>query len=308
MSTLTIDHTDAEGTLLHGSTRGDGTAQVVKALGWRWGRSIGAWYVPRSRDAAPNRTLIEQTARALEAAGFAVAVTVDGTVGDQAEAELRRAERARGRAQRLQARAERHGAAATERWEAGRRIADRIPFGQPILVGHHSQARAERDAARIGRHLRASAELQEQADRVAAAAAAAAASTGARHNPVTVANRIERLAAQARSDERELAKLPAGAAGETTRGHTLLREQLARTTAELEHWRSVRAEQLAAGIATNYSRDSVQRGDLVQIRGQWRKVVRTNTKTVAVETGYSWTDKTPWHEVRDHRSAAVAKE
>ena len=61
--TLTIEHTEAEGTLLLGTSRGDGSAEVVKALGWRWGRSIGLWFVPRSRDAAPKRPLIEQTAR-----------------------------------------------------------------------------------------------------------------------------------------------------------------------------------------------------------------------------------------------------
>ena len=46
--TLTIEHTEAEGTLLLGTSRGDGSAEVVKALGWRWGRSIGLWFVPRA--------------------------------------------------------------------------------------------------------------------------------------------------------------------------------------------------------------------------------------------------------------------
>lgn len=41
----------------------------------------------------------------------------------------------------------------------------------------------------------------------------------------------------------------------------------------------------------------------MRIRGQWRKVVRANAKSVSVETGYDWTDRTPWHEVRDHRPA-----
>jgi hypothetical protein len=63
---------------------------------------------------------------------------------------------------------------------------------------------------------------------------------------------------------------------------------------ELEHsGRSVRTQQLAAGIATDYSRDNVRPGDLVHIRNQWRKVVRTSTNTVAGETGYRWTSKTP---------------
>lgn len=57
---------------------------------------------------------------------------------------------------RLEARLERRAAwagKATQRSEArlarARGIGDRIPFGQPILVGHHSEGRARADAERI---------------------------------------------------------------------------------------------------------------------------------------------------------------
>ncbi|WP_192753351.1 DUF3560 domain-containing protein [Actinopolymorpha pittospori] len=86
--------------------------------------------------------------------------------------------------------AEREQARADARHAAYRRIADHIPFGQPILVGHDSQRRAERDAERIRSHIGASIEHQERADRVWAAARTAAAAPGSRHNSVTVANRI----------------------------------------------------------------------------------------------------------------------
>lgn len=59
--TLIITHTEAEGTRLAGTSRGDGSAEIAKALGWRWGRSLGAWYVPRSRDQLPKRKLISAT-------------------------------------------------------------------------------------------------------------------------------------------------------------------------------------------------------------------------------------------------------
>lgn len=135
MSTLTIEHTDVEGTLLHGTSRGDRSAEVVKGLRWRWGRSIGCWYVPRSRDVPPKRALIARTAAALEEAGFTVAVSIEAAVAEQDEAEQRRGERADARAERLQERAERHGAAAQQRWNASRELADRIPFGQPFWSG-----------------------------------------------------------------------------------------------------------------------------------------------------------------------------
>lgn len=294
--TLTIEHTEAEGTVLDGTSRGDGSAEIIKALGWRWGRSIGLWYVPRSRDAAPKRALIEQTCRQLREAGFEVAVSVDATTGDRGETEQRRTERAEARSQRLQTRAEREQAIADRRYAASRAIADRIPFGQPILVGHHSQARAERDARMIGSHMEASIEHQERADRAASAAAVAAAGPGARHNPVTVANRIERLRADIRRRERDLALMRAA-------GHHRqdLEDQLAIDRADLEQWESVRAAQLASGAATSYSRENVAAGDLVKISGSWHTVARCNAKTVAVETEYSWTNKAPWHTVQDHR-------
>lgn len=44
------------------------------------------------------------------------------------------------------------------------RIADQIPFGQPILVGHHSERRARRDQDRIHDGMRATIEHGRKAD------------------------------------------------------------------------------------------------------------------------------------------------
>lgn len=58
-----------------------------------------------------------------------------------------------------------------------RRIADGIPFGQPILVGHHSEARARRDIAKIDSNMRKGVELGAESERLAARAAAAESNT-----------------------------------------------------------------------------------------------------------------------------------
>lgn len=47
---------------------------------------------------------------------------------------------------------------------AAHAIADRIPFGQPILVGHHSEGRARRDAAKIHRGMDRAVEESKLAD------------------------------------------------------------------------------------------------------------------------------------------------
>jgi len=161
---LTIEHTEGEGTLLYGTSRGDGSAEAVKTLGWRWGRSIGLWFIPRSRDTAPKRPLIERTAQQLRAVGFEVEVSIDTTVGDREATEQRRANRSEERGERLDARADAEQQKADQRDAAYRKIADGIPFGQPIIQGHHSQARAERDARRIRSHMDASIEHQQRAN------------------------------------------------------------------------------------------------------------------------------------------------
>ena len=84
---LTIEHTDDEGTTIDGTSRGDGTAEVLKVNGWRWSRTLfdgrGSWYVPRSRNVPPKRFTIDRTVAALEAAGFIVAVLIDAPPGDR---------------------------------------------------------------------------------------------------------------------------------------------------------------------------------------------------------------------------------
>ncbi|WP_380156291.1 DUF3560 domain-containing protein [Kineococcus sp. R86509] len=119
------------------------------------------------------------------------------------------------RADRLDERAQRHEQVAADRYAAARGIADGIPLGQPILVGHHSEGRARRDAARMGAHMDASVEHTDAAEEARRAARIAAAATDARNNPVTVANRVERLSVRVRGEEKALAHcVRAVAAGE----------------------------------------------------------------------------------------------
>ncbi|HEX7663348.1 MAG TPA: DUF3560 domain-containing protein, partial [Polyangiaceae bacterium] len=68
-----------------------------------------------------------------------------------------RIDRMRTRAEKLRAESE----GASQRAHA---IADRIPFGQPILVGHHSEKRHRRDIERIHKGHTRSAELAHEAD------------------------------------------------------------------------------------------------------------------------------------------------
>ncbi len=62
---------------------------------------------------------------------------------------MTRRERLEAKLERRRAWAEKAKARSDRRFNVARRIADGIPLGQPLLVGHHSEAHARRDAERI---------------------------------------------------------------------------------------------------------------------------------------------------------------
>ena len=68
------------------------------------------------------------------------------------------------RAERYAELAEKNKALSEAAYASSRRIADMIPFGQPILVGHHSEARSRRDVDRIHSYMSKSVELQKKAE------------------------------------------------------------------------------------------------------------------------------------------------
>lgn len=73
-------------------------------------------------------------------------------------------EKKEARIERMKELAEKNEAASTEFYKASNRIADMIPFGQPILVGHHSEKRHRRDAERIHGYMGKSVEASNKAE------------------------------------------------------------------------------------------------------------------------------------------------
>lgn len=72
-------------------------------------------------------------------------------------------ERRERRAERLRGWAEKREARSRAAFGAARRLADAIPFGQPILVGHHSEKHARRDQERIHNNMGKGIEHEEKA-------------------------------------------------------------------------------------------------------------------------------------------------
>lgn len=304
---LTITHTHQAGTMIDGTSRGDGTADVLKTAGWRWGRSISAWFIPQSRDRLPKLHTISRTKSALEAAGFEVETEIDSTHRTTADVEAGKIERQADRVDALAAKAERKTSAEDAAWANAQAAHDRLPEGgEPIKIGHHSEGRHRNAIAKADNAMRKSIEASADATTAQASADAATHTTDARYSPVTVANRIETLGAELRKIERRIA----AQCYDDTRGYIdATAEQIqARTTRlaphidekrdQIAYWKAVRAAQVESGRATGYDRSTVKKGDRVKLRGQWREVVRANLKTVSVTTGYTWTDTAPYAEIQ----------
>ena len=281
---LVITHAPAEGTLVVGTVRGDGSAQVLKAHQWRWGRSLGAWYLPRTRDQRPKLDLIQATAQALREVGFEVRVEIQDGFRDVELVEADRIERQAQRVQALAAHAERAHEVADQGWQRHERAAANLPpGGEPIKIDHHSAVRHQRAVDQAIATALAAIKLDQAAAQADHRAAAAAVTTSFRYSPQTIARRIERLAAEHRAARRN---------GDT--------ERVEHLAAQIDYWQSVRDEQLQSGQAVDYGPTTVRAGDQVRISGGWHDVVRANSKSVAVQTPLG-TRRAPWTSVDDHR-------
>ncbi|PRZ34798.1 uncharacterized protein DUF3560 [Antricoccus suffuscus] len=304
-ATLTISHTHQSGTLAEGTTRGDGTGDILKTHRFRWSRNLGAWYLPRSRDTFANQHAITETADALRDAGHEVTVSIDDEPRDIAAVEADGAQRSTDRADALADKADRRHAVADAHRDRSEAYLARFAGGQPILTGHHSEKSA-RNAQRKGHDaMRRAIEHDEQARHTDERAHAAAQHNELRYNPVTVAHRIERLEADARKIDRALNGHTRTLWADPTTGqrqvettHPAAGDHRDRLTARLEHlrdqiayWQGIRTAQVENGQTAGYTKNDVQAGQWVQIRRQWREVVRANPKTVSVTNDVYPTDE-----------------
>jgi hypothetical protein len=318
--TITITHTHESGTLLSGTSRGDGTAEVLKRVGsWRWSRNIG-WYVRNSRDRNAHQWLIKSTKAGLEEAGFAVEVKIDDTFRPTAQAEADRAERQEGRADALAAKAVRKGQAAEDAYAAHERACEALPpGGEPIHVGHHSERRHRRAIDKAWGALGKAVNTGEEAERAEARAESAAKTTEHRYNPVTVKNRIDKLEAEQRRDQRELdgykrvvartADVVYADEWAPATGHRrdTLTERMMHRADQITYWQGVYAGLQVDGAASSYGPGDIAKGDHVKRRGDWYEVVRVNKKSVSVHLcpEFTWTHTIGYHEIQGYRPKDV---
>lgn len=94
-------------------------------------------------------------------------IEIEQTTTEEEILELRRdrfEQKRENRAEAYERLANKHKKLSAERYNQASKISDMIPFGQPILVGHHSERRHRRDAEKINSNMRKSVEHQKTAD------------------------------------------------------------------------------------------------------------------------------------------------
>lgn len=313
--TITISHTRAEGTLVDGTARGDGSAHPLRANGFRWSRNLGCWYLPQSRERAAKTYRINGVEQALRAAGFEVEVRIDDAKAGRTRAEIEA--EANARAENRADRYAGYAANAAGRRDAAWKRADQLvgdTMGQPILIGHHSEKthrnRLEKAHAAERRGLRENDKATYWSNRTNAAENYQA----SREDIPRTLRRLEKLRADRRRVQRRLDD-------PTTVGDYRERmvAEAARLDDDIAYWQAHVDRAEAAGVKI-WGRDDFAKGDFVQIGGdRWLEVIRVNAKSLTVPAGlaavgrsvtraadnrYSWNDKVTYDEVTGRKTAA----
>lgn len=124
-----------------------------------------------------------------------------GEIGDEDKSLV---DRAQERAERFDDYSEKRAGDAESARKGVMAIADNIPFGQPILIGHHSERRARKDAERIENGMRKAVKMWETSKYWTDRAAGALAHAKYKELPEVRARRIKGIEADLRKEKRYL--------------------------------------------------------------------------------------------------------
>ena len=297
---LQIEHS-GDGTLVYGSDRADTEGNAaLKAANFKWSKNLGAWYLPRPW-AFNTRTLkVRQLmSRLPDRTELSEGTAARSTTAVERQEAAR--EGSANRAERLTSAAERAAAEASSRFATADRLGERFAGGQPILVGHHSEAGARRDQSRMHNNMRAGIAAQDKASRLEDAAATANTRATQSESPVTIGNRVARLEAELRDIERKLSGYKNNRNDVFGPATGSYQEQLVIRQAEATDELTLNRENYQAALAEKgrieYGPHNVNKDDVVVVRGRPHVVDRANKATVSVKTEYSWTDKVPYREI-----------
>lgn len=213
---IVISHTLETGTVVYGTGRGDGSGPLIRQSGFRPSRHLddhpdhgqAYWYVASSRRRPAKRDHIDRCAAALRAAGFEVTVEIDNTTLPTtafADFEAERYDRAHDRTERFSEHADSAISQGSAMIEQVAQERQRIPMGQPHLIGHHSYNRTVRAEERRNAKEERGREHLQRGERWSQRAESSAHYRAGREDLGTTLRRIDRLEADIRAHRRELA-------------------------------------------------------------------------------------------------------
>ena len=168
---LTFHHSAERGTVIEGDTRTYKTA--IKELRFRWYGKGKFWYRPKTIGAIKTNINIDWVRKVLEKAGATVRFDIhESSLQEALEAKADHLEEL---AEKYEGRSERSAAKSQSAYEREHAILDRMPMGQPIMVGHHSEKRHRGDLSRADSARRTYMKEEEKAGTYSNRAASAAA-------------------------------------------------------------------------------------------------------------------------------------
>ena len=226
------------------------------------------------------------------------------------------ADRVAAKNDRSLARAERrheHAEKARDRADAsfGRadRISQRFEFGQPILLGHHSERGARRDQARMHAGMQKGVEETRLAELHESRARGSERRVERQENLSYLQNRVEEAERTLRDIARKLDGTSNNgvAYGKPATGawRDQLLRQLKETTEQLTYWKGRIAEKGGVTLGPG----NVKVGDYVLYHGRWQPVRRVNKKTVSLPhfigkvSGEEFTWTVRYADLHGHRTA-----
>lgn len=300
---IVIMHDHEDGTVLLGSSRGDGVYEIARTKGFERRSTVGI-FIPHSRDQFAQMTRIRELADALRLAGHTVTVLIDDVWRPAAVREEARGARVTARVERLTARSLKHSAAGDARRNAARNLMDGMPFGEPIKIGHHSETAHRRAFDRIESNQRAAHAAYDYAQHLAARADDAATNEDAKQGPRAIMRRIERLEADHREATRRIDEATEKRAAGSLRYWWLNRERIAE---DIAYQRAKLGDLAESGAFVAWGPAHFQKDDLANVGGRWFRVVRVSAKSLSLDGLYTpgYVERAKWDRVHGRRRDGV---
>jgi predicted RNA methylase len=293
--TITITHDYKNGTLVHGTEKGDGAYELIgprTIAHFRFFPSIKMIGISQSRDRPAKRHQITAAREALEAGGFEVIVEINDEPRDMADVRADRAGRLDTRYERLTEAAERNLTEAERRRARADELADER---QPIRSGHSSASHARVIEKRLAQNDKAADTALAKAQHASRAASVVGDADAYRERPSVIRRRIDRLEAELRQTMHGIdGTRPANQSWKNAyypvkpaTGDDLAALEASKTYLEhqIEADRAALAEHQASGYVL-LTRNDLHKGDVVTWStrfGQNATVVRVNPKTVTLD-------------------------